>query len=303
MVGMINNQILNGFLDSGCSNAPEALTGLHSPRSHLFFGESDMSRFKRRTPPLCECGCGEYVKWCPMRKQWNRFIHGHQNKDENNPNYGKTGKNSPNYGKDKYAKEKAKEAPICECGICGEKTKWCLQRKRYNRFIKGHQYRKKNNPNYGKDKYAEIRAKGAPICACGYCNRKTNWGDAEYNKYIDGHHNIERMKNGGSAYMLSFVKSPSKPQVELFELIKLFYPNAILNYPSLNKSIDVAIPEKMIAIEYDGSYWHQDEEADTKRQKELEAVGWKFLRYKDYVPSLNELKKDLQHTSAQQNGN
>ena len=103
----------------------------------------------------------------------------------------------------------------------------------------------------------------------------------------------ERMLNGGAAYVQSFVKNPSKPQVELFKLVKSVYLTAILNYQSLNRLIDIAIPNKMIAIEYDGSYWHQNQEADDIRQKELEAIGWKFLRYKDYVPDLNELKGDI----------
>ena len=101
------------------------------------------------------------------------------------------------------------------------------------------------------------------------------------------------MWDGGAAYVQSFVKNPSKPQVELFELIKSIYSTAILNYPSLNFSIDIAIPDLNVAIEYDGSYWHQDQEADDRRQKLLEDVGWRFLRYRDYVPSQKELLKDI----------
>lgn len=103
----------------------------------------------------------------------------------------------------------------------------------------------------------------------------------------------KRMLNGGAAYSLSFIQNPSKPQVELFKLIKSLYPDAVLNYPSLNRSIDIAIPKKMIAIEYDCWYWHKDQEADNKRQKELESIGWRFLRYKDYIPLVDELKNDL----------
>ena len=92
--------------------------------------------------------------------------------------------------------------------------------------------------------------------------------------------------------MLSFIKSPSKPQIKLFKLIKSIYPQAILNYPSLNFSIDIAIPKQMIAIEYDEPYWH-DKEKDKIRQRELENIGWKFLRYVRYIPVIDELKKDL----------
>jgi len=104
---------------------------------------------------------------------------------------------------------------------------------------------------------------------------------------------IEWMKNGGAAHANSFVKNPSKPQVQLYEKVKIFYPCAILNYPCLNYSIDTAIVELKIAIEYDGSYYHKDEEYHCKRQKEIEKEGWKFLRYRDYVPDKDQLCKDL----------
>ena len=66
------------------------------------------------------------------------------------------------------------------------------------------------------------------------------------------------MLNGGSSYILSFVQNPSKPQVELYNRIKIIYPSAVLNYPlyELNYSLDIAIPELKIWFESDGSYWH-----------------------------------------------
>ena len=104
----------------------------------------------------------------------------------------------------------------------------------------------------------------------------------------------EYMLNGGASYANSFITNPSKPQVELFKIAKSLYDTSVLNYSSLNFSIDIAIPDLNIAIEYDGSYWHKGrEEADAKRQKLLENEGWKFLRYVDYVPSSEELKKDI----------
>jgi very-short-patch-repair endonuclease len=104
----------------------------------------------------------------------------------------------------------------------------------------------------------------------------------------------ERMLNGGSSYAQSFIKNPSKPQVELFNKVKNLHEDAILNHPCLNYSIDIAIPSLRIAIEYDGSHWHSDEEKDRKRQKEIEQQDWKFIRYKDLVPTKEELKKDLE---------
>lgn len=38
---------------------------------------------------------------------------------------------------DKYGEMKKQEPPFCECG-CGRKTKWCNTRKRFCRFVNGH---------------------------------------------------------------------------------------------------------------------------------------------------------------------
>jgi len=105
----------------------------------------------------------------------------------------------------------------------------------------------------------------------------------------------QKMKNGQASYMNSCIKNPSKPQMELFNLVKENHPSAILNYQILNFSIDIAIPNLKIAVEYDGSYWHQDQEKDDIRQKKIENEGWTFLRYRDYVPSKEELVLDIKN--------
>lgn len=104
---------------------------------------------------------------------------------------------------------------------------------------------------------------------------------------------IEWMTNGGAAHANSFIKNPSKPQAELFELCIKLFPDAILNFPCLNYSIDIAIPNLCVAIEYDGSYWHQDTTKDETRQQNIEREGWKFVRYIDYVPTKQQLQEDV----------
>jgi hypothetical protein len=111
------------------------------------------------------------------------------------------------------------------------------------------------------------------------------------------------MLNGGSAYINSFNKSPSKPQVKLFDLVKEIYPETEINYPikRINNrwyNLDVAIPELKICFESDGSWWHLDEEKDLERQKEIEDLGWKLIRYYPVdtikqVPSKEQIKNDI----------
>jgi len=101
------------------------------------------------------------------------------------------------------------------------------------------------------------------------------------------------MIEGGAAYCNRFIKNPSKPQIELFELCQQVFPYPILNYPCGRYSIDIAIPSLNLAIEYDGSYWHPDEIYDKKRQKFIENQGWKVIRFIDRVPDIDELKGEI----------
>jgi len=96
--------------------------------------------------------------------------------------------------------------------------------------------------------------------------------------------------NGQAVYMNRFIKNPSKPQKKLYKMILSLCPYAIMNYPCLNYSIDIAIPFLNIAIEYDEPYWHQNIERDKVRQYNIEKEGWKFIRY-NKLPTLQDLKE------------
>ena len=83
-----------------------------------------------------------------------------------------------------------------------------------------------------------------------------------------------------------YCKSPSKPQIALYEKVKEIYLDAELEYPitiSKTKTIwlDIAIPRLKLNYEYDGNYWHQDKNKDIKRDKILKKLGWKIIRIKE----------------------
>jgi len=101
------------------------------------------------------------------------------------------------------------------------------------------------------------------------------------------------MLNGGASFAYSFNKSISKPQIKLFELIQQICPYPILEYPILNYHVDIGIPILNIAVEYDGSYFHQDKDYDIERQTKIENEGWIFLRYVDDVPDKNKIFTDI----------
>lgn len=107
----------------------------------------------------------------------------------------------------------------------------------------------------------------------------------------------QRALNGLAIKMVRSVKNISKQQIKLYNIIKKIYPNSVLEYPVENEKygykIDIAIFNKKIAIEYDGSYWHRNKDYDMNRQKIIESEGWKFIRYEDYIPPLDKILLDI----------
>jgi very-short-patch-repair endonuclease len=108
----------------------------------------------------------------------------------------------------------------------------------------------------------------------------------------------KHMLNGHAVYANKCIKNPSAPEMILREIVKELHSNCESQYPVFNYALDVAIPDKKIAIEYDG-YFHFDTEEHKQyhkiRQEKIEKEGWKFLRYTmfDKFPSSEQVKNDI----------
>jgi very-short-patch-repair endonuclease len=88
----------------------------------------------------------------------------------------------------------------------------------------------------------------------------------------------------------------SKCEKMLYEIVLKYFPNAVSTHPIKRQDgyfwiIDVAILEHKLAIEYDGSYWH-DTRKDKIRDQALYDLGWKTLRLKyKYTPAYQDLEQ------------
>ena len=131
---------------------------------------------------LCECGCGEKVKWSKQNKRWNKYVLYHGNRGDQYK-HRHTLPKLCECGCGEYAKHgykvifghhnrterywKIQEGPkLCECGCGNYATAG-------RRFISGH-----NKGNFKKTKQDELK-----LCACG-CGEYAKSG----NKYIYNHH-------------------------------------------------------------------------------------------------------------------
>ena len=115
-------------------------------------------------------------------------------------------------------------------------------------------------------------------------------------KHREMHKNL--MLNGGAAYCNKFIKNPSKPELMLKDIVLELFPTADPQHQVFNYSIDIAIVEYKIAVEFDGWYHFNSPEAieyHKNRQKRIEDEGWTFLRYNIYkkFPTKEQIEKDI----------
>ena len=141
MNGTINNLNSNPENSHIVRYESVIIDAIHS--QDFLFGEFNMSNFKRKDgKQKCECGCGNFVKWCPTRRQWNKFIHNHHGK----------GKDNSNYGKKTKQETKRKMSEAAKGRIVSEETKKKISIAMSGRIISEETKKKitgKNNPMYG----------------------------------------------------------------------------------------------------------------------------------------------------------
>lgn len=78
----------------------------------------------------------------------------------------------------------------------------------------------------------------------------------------------------------------------LFYFLKMFFPDAVnrhcIKHNGMRIEIDIYLPSLNYAIEYDGSYWHENKmEFDNKKNRILNENGFTVLRIREYgLPEL-----------------
>ncbi len=121
----------------------------------------------------------------------------------------------------------------------------------------------------------------------------TQWQCQNGHVWVATYNNIS--KGSGCPQCLGYVNGvrASKVQLQLCAML-----DGTANYKVGRLSIDVALVEKMIAVEYDCNYWHNRTDAlrrDARKNQRLIDSGWKVLRVKaqSMLPTREQLDDAL----------
>jgi len=258
----------------------------------------ELNKKVKEKPLLCEYGCGQEAKYRMSNDKW--CCEPKRSKCPNvRKNISKAKKGVPNPHKGVPCSEEKKKI-LSE--LATGRTASIETRKKMSESKKGKPQPWKHGGHVRTEEWKQMmRIKSTGRKLSDEAKKKIsekNKGNPSWNlgkKYSE--ESKKKMSNAAKKRILNgnYKKyNPiSKPQKQLFTMVKEIFNQAEIEYHSLNYYIDIAIPNLKIAIEYDGSYWHQDETKDLKRQKDIESLGWKFLRYVDTIPSKQELLQDL----------
>lgn len=210
---------------------------------------------------------------------------------------------------------------LCEYG-CGKEAKyyfktadkWCCsefhtkcpyQRKKYKESSKGREPWNKGKTNIFSEESLKIISLSSIKNNTGkHLSEKTknkisigNKKPKQSEKFKEEQR--QRMLNGQSLKMIKAIKKISREEIKLRDLVKVLYSDCEFQFPVFNYSLDIAIPEYKIAIEFDGYYhFNCQENVDyhTNRRNKIINEGWKFYRVTmfDKFPTLDEVKENIE---------
>jgi protein-arginine kinase activator protein McsA len=190
----------------------------------------------------------------------------------------------------------------CPCGHEWYTTYQCINSNK-TRCQKCYNKRRGNSLRKTKSDYIKMaKSKGFEFIGKVPRNNKgkTTWKCSNNHAWESTYHDIQQGKGCPYCYFPLYINGAqaSKVQVNLATLLGV--PEEYINYKLNNRYIDIAYPEHKIAIEYDGWYWHKDD--NNEKDEDIFSSGWKLLRIKSRT-SLPDKSSVLGCLDKLKNGN
>lgn len=129
-----------------------------------------------------------------------------------------------------------------------------------------------------------------PINVLPNSNKKVWW------VCVKGHEwqaTINSRNNGNGCPVCSTEQKTSFPEYALLYYLGKYDLEVVHSFKENGYELDIYIPSKKVAIEYDGFYWHKDKIAnDLEKNQKCKKDGIRLYRVREGLPSLNDTSKD-----------
>ena len=159
------------------------------------------------------------------------------------------------------------------------------------RVIKGHNDLQTLNPAVAQEWNFEKNIDITPVDVLPNSNKTVWW------KCRKGHEwqAVIANRNKGVGCPVCFSeRNTSFPEYALLFYLQRYGLDAIHSYKEQGYELDIYIPSKKVAIEYDGYYWHKNKIGkDVEKNLRCERDGIKLYRIREALPSLNSSSIDL----------
>ena len=105
---------------------------------------------------------------------------------------------------------------------------------------------------------------------------------------------IASRNSGNGCPVCNSERQTSFPEYAIVYYLKKYGLDVLHSYRGQGYELDVYIPSKKIAIEYDGSFWHENKtRKDLEKNQRCKKDGIKLYRIREDLPSLNDSSIDF----------
>lgn len=104
---------------------------------------------------------------------------------------------------------------------------------------------------------------------------------------------IENRNKGVGCPICNSERNTSFPEYAIVYYLKKYGLDVIHSYREMGYELDVYVPSKKIAIEYDGSFWHENKvKKDLEKNRKCKKDGIKLYRIREELPPMNDSSID-----------
>ncbi len=168
----------------------------------------------------------------------------------------------------------------------GTACPYCSNKK----VLKGYNDLQTRNPSLANDWNYEKNGDLRPEHFTANSNKKVWW---KCNKGHEWRTSITHRSQGRGCPVCNSERKTSFPEYALAFYLKKHGLEAIHSYKENGYELDIFIPSKSVAIEYDGGVWHKSRvKQDLKKNARCKKDGIKLYRIREGLPSLNDSSVD-----------